>query len=73
MTPHHSFLKAVVERVLRLPGDRAWTVQGFGMQRTYVGPVDDPKGFRLNVWDSRLTVSGVSTTRSAKAFRRRVP
>jgi hypothetical protein len=37
-----------------------WTVQGFGMIRTYIpGPVYD-KQFRLNVWDSRLRVPNVS-------------
>lgn len=35
-----------------------WTVQGFGMIRTCFGP---HKKYRLNVWDSALTVPNVST------------
>jgi hypothetical protein len=31
------------------------------MMRCYLGPPDDPKRFRLNVWDSRYRRKGVST------------
>lgn len=37
--------------------ERAWTVQGFGMIRTYL---DDEKRWRLNVWDEALKVPNVS-------------
>lgn len=37
--------------------DFAWTVQGFGMIRTYLDP---EKEWRLNVWDNRLKIRGVS-------------
>jgi hypothetical protein len=53
------FLKPLVADVLR--SKVGWTVQGFGFLRTYFGPPSNPKEFRLNVWDSSLTVPGVST------------
>lgn len=37
--------------------DFPWTVQGFGMVRTYL---DDAQRWRLNVWDDRLKVPNVS-------------
>jgi hypothetical protein len=37
-----------------------WTVQGFGMLRCYPDRLDSSKRFRLNIWDSRLMVPGVS-------------
>lgn len=55
------FLKPLIERVLRNSDDYVWSTQGFGMLRTYLGPKEDPKRFRLNIWDSRFTVPGVST------------
>jgi len=55
-----TFVKPLVERVLRDPNSQ-WTVQGFGFLRTYFGGPDNPKEFRLNVWDSRLSVPNVST------------
>jgi hypothetical protein len=55
-----TFLKPLVETVLR-DEQRDWTIQGFGFLRTYFGPADAPKRFRLNLWDSRFTVPGVST------------
>lgn len=36
----------------------SWTTMGFGMIRTYL---DADKRWRLNVWDDRLRVAGVST------------
>jgi len=57
-----TFLKPLVEQILRQPlAFREWTVQGFGFLRTYFGPAAAPKRFRLNLWDSRFTVPGVST------------
>lgn len=55
-----TYLKPLVARVLR-DYNTIWSVQGFGMMRTYFGPPDNPKEFRLNLWDSRLAVPGVST------------
>lgn len=55
-----TFLKPLVARVLR-DKSTVWSVQGFGMMRTYFGPVTNPKEFRLNIWDSRLAVKSVST------------
>ena len=46
-----------VRRVLINPFDWEWSVQGFGMLRTYL---DTEKRFRLNVWDRRLAVPNVS-------------
>jgi hypothetical protein len=55
-----TFLKPLVASVLR-DSHREWTVQGFGFLRTYFGPADAPKRFRLNLWDHRFTVPNVST------------
>ncbi len=54
------FIKPFVERVLR-DNTTPWSVQGFGMLRTYFGPPSNPKRFRLNLWSSRLAVPNVST------------
>lgn len=50
--------RSLVREVLRSPHGREWSVQGFGMLRTYL---DAEKRFRLNIWDSQLAVPGVST------------
>jgi hypothetical protein len=55
-----TFLKPLVAAILR-DESRSWTVQGFGFLRTYFGPADAPKKFRLNLWDTRFTVPDVST------------
>lgn len=55
-----TFLRPLVIKALTAP-DAQWTVQGFGFLRTYFGPPDQPKRFRLNLWDSRFTVPNVST------------
>jgi hypothetical protein len=55
-----TFLKPLVASALQ-DRNRSWTVQGFGFLRTYFGPADAPKRYRLNLWDHRLTVPGVST------------
>lgn len=57
-------LQASVRAVLERPEGRDWTVQGFGMLRTYLGDNKkfrvNNKKFRLNIWDSELAVPGVS-------------
>ncbi len=55
-----TFLKPLVAAALQ-DDRRSWTVQGFGFLRTYFGPADAPKRFRLNLWDHRFTKPGVST------------
>lgn len=55
------FVKPLVARILEEGAKREWSVQGFGMMRTYFGPPDNPKEFRLNIWDDRLAVPNVST------------
>jgi hypothetical protein len=54
------FTKALVASIMRDP-TREWTAQGFGFLRTYFGPPDVPKRYRLNLWHSALTVPNVST------------
>jgi hypothetical protein len=53
-------MRALVKTTLMHPLDFRWTVQGFGMLRTYLGGPEYGKRFRLNVWDSTLAVPGVS-------------
>lgn len=55
-----TFLRPLVIKALTAP-DAEWTAQGFGFLRTYFGPAEQPKRFRLNLWDSRFTVPNVST------------
>lgn len=55
------YLKPLVEQILRDPLNHSWSVQGFGMIRTYFGPANEPKRLRLNLWDKRFAVPGVST------------
>lgn len=57
MKPLERTLLMRCANLLDSPTDYAWTVQGFGMIRTYL---DDEKQFRLNVWDDRLRVPRVS-------------
>lgn len=47
-----------VRSALELPEAFEWTVQGFGMIRTYL---DEDKRYRLNVWHEALKVANVST------------
>lgn len=50
--------RAAIHSILNETGlGREWTVQGFGMIRTYL---DEKKRWRLNVWDDRLRVSDVT-------------
>lgn len=55
-----TFIKPLISAALQ-DDRRSWTVQGFGFLRTYFGPADAPKKFRLNLWDNRFTVPNVST------------
>lgn len=55
------FLRPLIENILRHPTRAEWTVQGFGFLRTYFGGGDNPKKFRLNLWDHHFTVPDVST------------
>lgn len=48
-------LKPLVENILRHWQEHEWSVQGFGMIRTYL---DSDKQFRLNVWTSKLAIPG---------------
>jgi hypothetical protein len=59
MTDLH-FLRPLVASILR-EEHREWSVQGFGFLRTYFGPADAPKKYRLNLWDKRFKVPNVST------------
>jgi hypothetical protein len=58
MTAAFRALRASIKSILQRPHDISWTVQGFGMLRTYL---DGDKVWRLNVWDKSLTVPKVST------------
>jgi len=55
-----SFLKPIVANVLE-DENRNWTIQGFGFLRTYFGTKNNPKRYRLNLWDNRFTIPNVST------------
>jgi hypothetical protein len=55
-----TFLKPLVATIMQ-DDRRSWTVQGFGFLRTYFGPPNAPKMYRLNLWDHRFTVPNVST------------
>jgi hypothetical protein len=58
MTDHFEALRAMVRPILEAPLYYHWTVQGFGMLRTYI---DGNKVWRLNVWNKALVVPNVST------------
>jgi hypothetical protein len=60
MTDDLTFVRPLVASILR-DEHREWSVQGFGFLRTYFGPADAPKAFRLNLWDRRFKVPNVST------------
>jgi hypothetical protein len=55
-----TFLKPLVANILQ-DEHRKWSIQGFGFLRTYFGPAETPKRYRLNLWDHRFTVPNVST------------
>lgn len=50
-------LRGAVHAILQHPADMGWTVQGFGMLRCHF---EADKTYRLNIWDSKLAVPGVS-------------
>lgn len=54
---HFPPLRAAVRLVLERPENHTWSIQGFGMLRTYL---DAEKRWRLNIWHSRFAVPGVS-------------
>lgn len=52
-------LRAAVRSILEHPLEHTWSLQGFGMLRTYFGN-DPDQTWRLNLWDSHFAVPGVS-------------
>lgn len=50
-------VRGILRCSLAEPSIREWSVQGFGMLRTYL---DDRCRFRLNIWDKSLAVPNVS-------------
>lgn len=54
-------VREFVRNTLAHPHRHEWSIQGFGMLRTYIGPPADPKRYRLNVWHSAFAVPNVST------------
>ena len=57
MIPDHYRIEEALNAVTTWE-DREWSFQGFGMFRTYLDPL---KVWRVNVWDPRTAVPGVST------------
>lgn len=47
-----------INDILSYPLDREWSIQGFGMLRTYL---DDERVERLHIWDTGQAVEDVST------------
>lgn len=58
--PRCDAMRAMARTILTRAHTYQWTVQGFGFLRTYLGWGDNPKRFRLNVWDPSLSVPNVS-------------
>lgn len=57
-----TFIRPLIASLMREPlARREWIVQGFGFIRTYFGPAENPKRFRLNVWNKALAVPNVSS------------
>lgn len=50
-----NLVKPLVKAILEHPHDHEWTLQGFGMLRTYLAPE-----VRLHIWDDRYKVRNVS-------------
>ena len=57
MLGEYAFSRAVVRDILDHASVREWSIQGFGMMRTYIGP--DAR-YRLNIWHKDLSVPNVS-------------
>lgn len=55
-TEMHGLTKALVKKILEHATAFDWTLQGFGMLRTYITPE-----IRLHIWDDRYKVDNVST------------
>jgi hypothetical protein len=53
-------LRSCIKKMLQYSHDYDWSVQGFGMMRTYIEGPDYAKQYRLNVWDSALAVPNIS-------------
>ena len=53
-------MRAMVHTILADAQMHRWTIQGFGMLRMYIPAPNNPKRFRLNLWNSALAVPGVS-------------
>jgi hypothetical protein len=53
-----SYTESLVNDVLANPFDHEWSIQGFGMLRTYL---DDERMDRLHIWDAEQAVDDVST------------
>ena len=58
MSENVNFLKPLVASILEKPERLNWSLQGFGMLRTYIG---EGNRYRLNIWHSQLAVFSVST------------
>lgn len=50
--------ESLIDDILAHPFDRDWSIQGFGMLRTYL---DDEHVGRLHIWDTDTAVDEVST------------
>lgn len=57
MTDVFPFAQALARNVIENPYSHQWSVQGFGMLRTYLDP---DKRWRLSIWHSALAVPNVS-------------
>lgn len=53
----HLATKLLVRNILRHPHHHEWSLQGFGMLRTYL---DDQRVFRLHIWSQEHAVENVS-------------
>lgn len=51
----HLLREMIIADVLTKHGNRPWSLQGFGMLRTYLGPA-----LRLHIWDPRFRVQNVT-------------
>jgi hypothetical protein len=56
----NSIIKSLVRSILVNPFSHEWSVQGFGMLRTYF----PQSNMRMHIWDNRLTYPNVSTIHS---------
>lgn len=50
--------ESLIDDILDNPFDREWSIQGFGMLRTYL---DDERVGRLHIWDQEQAIEDVST------------